>query len=155
MSQRMRVRKNASKLERIQFRAAAPDDNGCWRWTGHIDDGGYGIVSAGGAHKAHRISYEAHVGPIPDGLTIDHLCRVRCCVNPAHLEPVTQQVNTLRGETIAARHAATTHCPAGHPYDAENTYSSKRGERDCRACRRVRSREWAQRKRARDRGELG
>jgi hypothetical protein len=146
MKERIRVRKGASNMERIQF-YARPDASGCWLWAGYVSRDGYGTVSAGKRmHKAHRMSYEAFVGPIPEGLDIDHLCRVRNCVNPEHLEPVTRQVNCLRGDTVAAKHAATTHCPQGHEYTPENTYSSKRGERDCRACRRVRNREWARKK---------
>lgn len=89
---------------------------------------------------AHRVVYEHELGPIPAGLTLDHLCRVRSCVNPAHLEPVTIGVNVLRGNTFAARQVALTACPAGHPYDVTNTYvrqGERRGERECRTCRRI------------------
>jgi hypothetical protein len=163
MRERKRVRKGASNIERIEF-YARPAPNGCWLWSGQIDVGRYGVVRAadGKVHKAHRVAYEAYVGPIPDGLTIDHTCHstdTKCaggptcmhrrCVNPAHLEPVTMRVNALRGNTTAAKHAAKTHCPQGHEYTPENTYSSpKRGERDCRKCRRVHGREWARRNRA-------
>jgi hypothetical protein len=71
----------------------------CWVWVGRLNRNGYGRVALGGREPmAHRASYEAHVGPIPEGLVLDHLCRVRCCINPRHLEPVTVQENTLRGE---------------------------------------------------------
>jgi hypothetical protein len=83
---------------------------------------------------AHRWSYEALVGPIPPGLEIDHLCRVRNCVNPSHLEPVTKAVNILRGESMSARHARQTHCKSGHPFDAENTRMTTDGQRRCRTC---------------------
>jgi hypothetical protein len=79
----------------------------CWLWTGAVDAKGYGRVLTPDGHRpAHRLAYELAVGPIPDGLVIDHLCRTPGCINPDHLEPVTRRENTLRGETIAARNAA-------------------------------------------------
>lgn len=111
----------------------------CWLWTGRLDAYGYGVVrdyqlwGKNGHRKAHRLSYEMLVGPIPDGLDIDHLCRVRNCVNPAHLEPVTRQVNLLRGQTIPAANAAKTHCPQGHPYEGHNLIQKPSG-RLCRIC---------------------
>jgi hypothetical protein len=92
---------------------------------------------------AHRWSYEYHVGPIPDGLQLDHLCRVRRCVNPWHLEPVTNRVNSQRGKAgavNAARQEAKEFCPYGHPYSPENTYQRPdRNGRDCRRCMRARA----------------
>lgn len=91
----------------------------------------------------HRVSYETFVGPIPAGLTLDHLCRNRGCCNPAHLEPTTIGVNTLRGESMAALHARQTHCLRGHEFTPENTHL-QRGrhgtQRNCRTCRRDRAR---------------
>ncbi len=73
----------------------------CWVWVARLNRNGYGRLHHGGCERmAHRLSYEVHVGPIPDGLLLDHLCRVRCCVNPAHLEPVTHRENTLRGKAL-------------------------------------------------------
>lgn len=127
-----------------------PEPNsGCWLWTGTMNALGYGRMWARDATKpngwrstsAHRYSYEVHVGPIPDGLCLDHKCRVRCCVNPAHLEPVTQAENVRRGIAGAvnrARLQSITHCPQGHEYNAENTRTT-RGQRECRACGRERA----------------
>lgn len=120
---------------------------GCWDWTAYRDKDGYGSVKADGKMQlAHRHVYSVLVGPIPKGLTLDHLCRNRACVNPEHLEPVTQRVNTHRGNTAAARNAAKTHCVKGHPYDEANTYRNRKG-RFCRACGRDATRRYLQRKR--------
>jgi len=108
------------------------DESGCWLWTATRDARGYGKVSREGRMAlAHRVSYELHVGPIPDGLTLDHLCRVRHCVNPAHLEPVAHAENVRRGAAVQ------THCRKGHPFDEANTHIDKRGWRECRACHRL------------------
>lgn len=116
----------------------------CWLWIGALDKG-YGRFGAGGRYgkvvRAPRWAYEFCVGPIPRGLTIDHLCRIPACVNPDHLEPVTMRVNVLRGETIVALNARKTHCPQGHPYNAENTYRDRiHGKRTCRICAAYRDR---------------
>ena len=92
-------------------------DDACWSWLGARSQTGYGRFWVDGKTvKAHRWAYEHLVGPIPDGLTIDHLCRVRSCVNPAHLEPVSNRVNVLRGDAPAARNARKTHCVRGHEF---------------------------------------
>ncbi len=108
----------------------------CWEWQG-CRVRGYGHIGTGcPVHKqaqTHRVAYELWVGPIPDGLQIDHLCRVRCCINPLHMEPVTGRVNTLRGDTVTARNAAKTHCKRGHAFTPENTYRARLG-RACRRC---------------------
>lgn len=92
--------------------------------------------------QAHRVAYELFVAEIPEGFDLDHLCRNRGCVNPDHLEPVTRRENLLRGETIPARNARITHCPQGHPYDAENTRIRPCGRRRCAACNREAARRW-------------
>ena len=106
----------------------------CWIWTGLLTVDGYGrfIVSNRQGKAVHRWIYEFCVGPIPVGLEIDHLCRVRNCVNPDHLEPVSHAENVRRGAGSPQRHK--THCVRGHPYDAQNTIVDKRGWRACRAC---------------------
>lgn len=95
---------------------------------------------------AHRFAYELLVRPIPPGLVLDHECRVRHCVRPDHLTPVTNRENILRGVGASARCAAQTHCPAGHPYDEANTYVRPNGHRDCRECGRRECREYRQRR---------
>lgn len=105
----------------------------CWLWTGATSGRGYGDSWRDGKKiKAHRLSYELLVGPIPSGLTLDHLCRNILCVNPTHLEPVTQRENVRRGET-STRQSAKTHCPKGHSYNLLNTYFYN-GRRNCRTC---------------------
>jgi len=127
--------------ERTQARFWAKVDKSgdCWLWLAGLNAGGYGQFQLDGtACLAHRVAYQMLVGPIPDGLCIDHLCRVRHCVNPAHMEVVTWRENTQRG-LAGARQRAVTHCRAGHFYDETNTYTW-RGMRHCRECKRERKR---------------
>jgi hypothetical protein len=114
-----------------------PDQPGCWLWTGSYTGKGYGGFWTGERSvRAHRFSYEAFVGPIPSGLTIDHVCRVRMCVNPAHLRAVTQFENTMIGSSIPAINARKTHCKWGHEFTPENTRVSSTAEgRVCLACK--------------------
>lgn len=117
------------------------ESSGCWQWEGPRNADGYGWLRDADRGKvfAHRFAYELLVGPIPEGLTIDHLCRNRACVNPEHMEPVSAVVNVMRGISPPARHARATHCPKGHPYSETNTYVTPgRGWRQCRQCRRAR-----------------
>lgn len=116
----------------------------CWLWLG-TGSGGYGAFRwMGKMRQAHRLAYELLVGPVPADRELDHLCRVRRCVNPDHLEPVTHRTNVLRGYSIVAlQHVRPkplpSHCKRGHPFDAENTGSSgpaKNGRRRCRTCHR-------------------
>ncbi|WP_096302916.1 HNH endonuclease signature motif containing protein [Jatrophihabitans sp. GAS493] len=111
-------------------------DGDCWEWRGYRQPLGYGRFRVEGRKTlAHRYAYELLVGPIPDGLSLDHLCRNPPCVNPAHLEPVTHRENVLRGEGPAAHHATKTHCPSGHAYSSENTVVDNRNRRVCRTCK--------------------
>jgi len=117
-------------------------NTGCWLWSGSTTPGGYGRIVAGGRKRyAHRVSYELAYGPIQEGLQIDHLCRVTICINPEHMEAVTNRENVLRGNTFAAHNVAKTHCPLGHAYDEANT-TRDNGKRKCRTCLRKRSREY-------------
>jgi len=125
--------------DRFDAKVAPEPMSGCWLWMENVDTSGYAQFSIKGKNRgAHRLSYERHRGEIPAGLQIDHLCRVRSCVNPDHMEMVTQQENMRRG---IPRCAKITHCPKGHAYDAQNTWIDKTGRRHCRECRTTSSRE--------------
>ena len=121
-----------------------PELGPCWLWTGSRTPLGYGHfrISSTEEGYVHRWAYEFCVGSIPEGLTIDHLCRVRNCVNSDHLEPVTQAENVRRSPiALAAINIRKTHCLRGHLYDEENTYYHPSGKRrTCRTCRRERRR---------------
>lgn len=104
----------------------------CWLWRAARDRDGYGAFRIGHRTvRAHRWAYEQLVGPIPEGLEPDHLCRNHACVNPDHLEPVTHKENLRRG----IRGVLTTHCPHGHAYAGANLYVDPGGHRECRTCR--------------------
>jgi hypothetical protein len=114
----------------------AVSGSGCWLWTGAANNGYGRIYVEGRLLYAHRVVYEATVGPIAEGYTLDHLCRITLCVNPAHLEPVTIGENVRRG----IKGVLTTACPQGHPYDDINTRVRANGHRVCRTCHRERER---------------
>lgn len=125
-----------------------PLPNGCWQWMGTITSNGYPHYWMDGKPRlAHRLMYEWMVGPIPEGLYLDHVChnadiacpgagcRHQSCVNPAHLEPVTPRENAHRSyRTQQSINTAKTHCPKGHPYSGENLYLKPCGRRVCRTC---------------------
>lgn len=114
-----------------------PDE--CWLWLAPKDKDGYARIRIKSKLiYVHRISYKLLVGPIPDGLTIDHLCRNRACVNPKHLESVTHRTNVLRGFNPTAINARKTHCIHGHEFTPANTYL-KGTARYCRACHNLRA----------------
>lgn len=126
-------------------------DTECWPWTGATGRGGYGRSRRDGGHiYAHRQAYELIVGPIADGLTLDHLCRNTACVNPAHLEPVTLATNLLRSENPWAVNARRAECRNGHRFTEENTRYAPNGTRVCKTC----AREASRRHNARRRGDV-
>jgi hypothetical protein len=109
-------------------------ESGCWIWMRSITTAGYGrLVVDNRIILAHRFIYEKFIGPIPAGFQIDHLSRVRSCINPAHLEPVTPKENKMRGIGVGAINAKKTHCKNGHEFTLENTYPQKR-RRVCKIC---------------------
>lgn len=145
---------------RIKRMSRVDPDSGCWLWTGREDHNGYGQIcirngsGSGSTKLAHRTSYEVFVGPIEDGMDIDHLCRVRRCVNPGHLEPVTRRENLMRSPIApAAVNARVTECPERHPYTEANTIYRRRSNgkgvyRACRTCYNARARAYRAARRA-------
>lgn len=117
--------------------AYRPELGPCWIWQGTVNNNGYGWISNNKRGLlVHRVAYELLIGPIPQGLDLDHRCRVLRCCNPTHLEPVTHQENMRRG----AR-AQQTHCKRGHPFDETNTERRSNGQRRCRVCSQANRRE--------------
>lgn len=121
----------------------APFLGPCWMWTGKLNDKGYGYIHVNNRQeRAHRYSYTLLVGEPPmRPLCLDHVCRVRACVRPDHLEIVTLGENVLRGVGRTAIHKRQTHCKRGHPFSGDNLRVTARGWRDCRTCNRERMRE--------------
>ena len=130
--------------ERVALRLVADGD--CLIWTGHVERNGYGKITIDErSHWVHRVAWEGQHGPIPDALTIDHLCRRSLCCNTAHMELVTRGENARRGNLANRR----SHCPQGHPFDSANTIANGRpGWRRCRTCHATRERARKQRARA-------
>lgn len=132
----------ADQIDRFWMKVDRSGD--CWPWMGAGRGHGYGAFTISEiVLPAHRVAYRLVVGPIPDDLHIDHLCRNRACVNPSHLEPVTCKENLRRGVGFVAQNLIKTHCPHGHEYNEENTWRSKTGKRHCRECSRRHRRNWA------------
>jgi hypothetical protein len=140
-------------LDRLLRRLDRSSTEGCWLWVGSKSHGGYGHIRLSGRGSpmayTHRVMYEAVVGPIPDGLFLDHSCHTaalrsgtctggvcphRACANPNHLSPVTQRQNLLMGRTGPAANLAKTHCIRGHPFSGPNLILRKSGVRECRTC---------------------
>lgn len=115
-----------------RFWAKVDAEGICWEWTAARNNKGYGVFAV---HRknglAHRFAYQTLVGPVSDGLELDHLCRNKTCVNPDHLEPVTCRVNNLRAGGVSGLNSRKTHCPQGHAYDRANGR-----RRTCSTCRR-------------------
>lgn len=127
-------------MERFEAKYIPEPMSGCWLWEAVVNNSGYGFIHKTGnpvKAGAHRVSWELHRGPIPDGWDVDHTCRNRFCVNPDHLEPKTRLDNLACGQTLVAIQVSRAHCQAGHPYD-DNT-SVYRGKRRCRDC----ARQWS------------
>ena len=140
---------DAGRSFRARFWAKVDTGGSCWNWTAGVDGRGYGAFKLNGRQLgAHVVAYRRLVGPIPEGLVLDHLCRNPRCVNPDHLEPVTQRENVVRGEAPAATNARKTHCKRGHEFTPENTIDHPRG-RNCRECGRL----MKERRRAKARAE--
>lgn len=146
-----------SLRDRIMENVSIIPITGCWMWMLKLTCQGYGELhmrySIPAYPRAHRVSYEAFVGPIPDGLVIDHLCRHPWCVNPEHLEPVTQRENTARGDAPSAAAMQKTHCLHGHELTEPNA-RVKNGRRMCRACGRAKTAAYELRQRQRSPGAL-
>jgi hypothetical protein len=141
--------------ELTRFWSKVEKTSTCWLWTAGTCRG-YGYFATArknGRHgrslRAHRVAFELLRGPIPNGMQLDHLCRVRGCVNPDHLEVVTGATNTLRGISSPAINARKTHCRRGHEFTPENTYIDC-GSRRCKACRRLIQNRWNAQQRAKE-----
>lgn len=135
------MKSTAVELHRL-VQVGDPDE--CWHWLGYHNPAGYGRMKWGdGWVLTHRHTYQQMVGPIPDGLVLDHLCRNRWCCNPAHVEPVTVAENNRRGEWWGK-----THCVNGHEYTDENTIWRSPTNRNCRECSRTANRRCAAKRRA-------
>ena len=135
-------------IDRFIASFSVDEKTGYWLWHKAINDSGYALISVSHSVmiRAHRFSYEHFVGKIPEGLDIDHICRVRNCVNPKHLRPLTHRDNILCGKNVMATNSQKTHCPKGHPYNAENTAMRRLSGRNhpfrrCKVCDRERAAE--------------
>src|SRR5438132_10157018 len=126
--------RRGNTLAQLEHRIIPVPESGCWIWEGAWSKKGYGNVRyEGKVQAAHRVFYMLLRGPIPEGLTLDHLCRVRSCVNPDHLEIVTNRVNRERGYSPPAMNRRKTHCKRGHLFDEHNTVHEGKN-RHCRKC---------------------
>lgn len=143
-------RPKTSIVERFFSKIIVNPKTQCWEWSG-TKRSGYGRITTGGVRgsvvSAHRFSYEHHIGPIPAGLVLDHICQNRSCCNPSHLEPVTNRENILRGTGIAAKNASKVFCKRGHLLAGENLFVQANGARGCCQCRRDYSRAYMQKTR--------
>ena len=125
--------------ERLLATVEIVTESGCWVWMASLNTDGYGQMSVDGKmRKAHTVAYELFVGPIPAGLELDHACRVRCCCNPYHVEPVTHAENMRRGISGELQRGKT-HCKRGHPLSGDNLKVDRK-QRRCLECSRIRCR---------------
>lgn len=143
--------KNTEQIRRRITLHSMPEPNtGCWLWMGDSVKGGYGRTFVDGRKwLSHRAAYVAFVASIPEGLTIDHLCKQPACCNPLHLEPVTMKENTMRGNSFARINAQKTTCKNGHALAGENLYTYKNGRRECRTCMDARGKAYYEKNRQR------
>jgi hypothetical protein len=132
----MSLKEIMSDLDKRRFEAKFSKSDGCWLWTSGITTYGYGWFRPHGmmnSVNAHRVSYELYVGPIPENMTIDHLCKTKNCMNPKHMEVVSRAENSRRASPIQS------HCIHGHPFNDENTYVARSGNRQCCVCYKIRN----------------
>lgn len=121
-------------LVKVEF-----SETGCWLWRAGLNIWGYGKFRVGKRTVgAHLVAYHIFIGqPPPGDIELDHTCRVRHCVNPHHVEPVTSRVNVMRGDGLAGKNMRKTHCPQGHALSGGNLYARPDGARGCRECKRL------------------
>lgn len=140
---------NDSRLPQRFWNKLYRAPSGCWEWQAYTWNGYAQYHHEGRTRQGYRVAYEVLIGPIPNGMSIDHLCRNRGCCNPSHLEPVSPGTNTRRGNGQSYKNSLKTHCPQGHPYSEENTYVTirrGRGHRHCRKCIVINNRAYLRRK---------
>lgn len=142
MQQKSIPQLSPEQLDKFWYRVEVHQPSGCWQWRGTIERWGYGQFSLGkkaGKFRAHRVAYSVLIGPVPDGMQLDHLCRNNGCVNPDHLQVTTGRINTLRGYGTSGMNARKTHCKRGHELSGDNIYQYG-NRRSCKLCKTVTSR---------------